>query len=140
MQVRDEEFQQSVIRPIAEDLAKTFMITIDRQLVVLGATKVVEGQDPREFWQQCHKDVTGVFLQALILKGRIEAAPDYYKFQWVESGESFDRQTMEDVYVSDGVADREVKWCVTPIVKTRKRRDHEWRLAIPAKVFATKKP
>lgn len=136
-QVLDVTFQENVIRPIAEDLANNLMLSIDPQICVLGAIKVTTGQTPKDFWQQRHRDLTNIFLQALILKGQIEAAPDYYICKWVESSRALDRAAMEEVNESDGL--QVVRWCVSPMVMTRRTKEKDWEVACPAKVFSRPK-
>ena len=43
--IENEEFQQSTVRPAAEALARKFMLTLARQLEVLGGIAVPEDSD-----------------------------------------------------------------------------------------------
>ncbi|KAK5701633.1 hypothetical protein LTR97_004451 [Elasticomyces elasticus] len=117
-----DEFRSGKLREVAIDLAKTIFIVLNDQLVNLeaGDTGLLS-------------DVVNVVSDALLLRGRLRAAPDHYKVQWDTSGSLFNHEDSEEIHESQGK--QEVLWCVSPRVKTRASGDTEWSVAVRAKVY-----
>ena len=135
-EVLDCGFQEKTIAPVARDLANDFMMTMTEKFEKLGA-KVPAGMDAKPFWDRRTKDVEGIFLKALILKGLMMVAPDYYYCFWPISGSELNRDRMEELYANDGI--RMVMWCVTPGFKVRSTKESEAEVACHAKVVTRAK-
>ncbi|KAK5729501.1 hypothetical protein LTR17_011921 [Elasticomyces elasticus] len=126
----DSPFVELELKPIANDIATTIVLALGQQLTILGA----RGRCPASA-------VAPLVLKALILAGKLDVAPDYYKFEWVASGRMLDRATMEEHVMSEGT--REVLWCLSPLVTVRKTEAVAWEdaaIAVPAKVYARALP
>lgn len=135
-QVLDAQWQQEVIVPEAEKLASIFMSDFKIQLDDL--TTAEEGANVETLWNDAKSELTKAFTLALILKGQLDAAPDYYETKWILSGVELDRTQMSSVRQS--VGRQAVDWCVSPLIKVRATKDSEWKVACPAKVFTRPMP
>ncbi|KAK3642392.1 hypothetical protein LTR56_010745 [Elasticomyces elasticus] len=123
-------FVELELKSIANDIATTIVLALGQQLTILGA----RGRCPASA-------VAPLVLKALILAGKLNAAPDYYRLEWIASGRLLDRATMEEHVMSEGR--REVLWCLSPLVKVRKTEAVAWEdaaVAVPAKVYARALP
>jgi len=125
---RDEGFQKTTMQPYAEDIADKIMLTLSRLLNGLK-TKNVE----QSFWPKAKQRVVRMLMQALTLKGKIKAAPNYYQWTWPKSGERVDDERME--HIRQGEGEQEVLWAVTPIIERRDTKDDPWVLSSRAKVW-----
>ncbi|KAK3614415.1 hypothetical protein LTR22_027788 [Elasticomyces elasticus] len=114
-----DEFPDAELRPIADQLA---MLMLDCQLYELGARNRVNiGQ------------LASLIFDALLLKGKMRAAPDYYEVTWAKSGEEFVRANDEEI--QGGQGRQEILWYVSPRVRVRGTKDGEWLVCARAKVF-----
>lgn len=128
-QVLDKKFQQDVIAPEAKKLASLLLLEINDQLDLLMADK----DRGETFWNSRETELTKIFTTALILKGQITAAPDYYLSKWYQSGVELKRECMEEMHQSEGP--QTVNWCVSPVFLVQATKNSSWQLACPAKVF-----
>ncbi|KAK4901783.1 hypothetical protein LTR27_001555 [Elasticomyces elasticus] len=116
-------FVKSELQYRAEDIAKKIAIILDRQLHELGAAGRCQLEDLAE-----------VVCRALVLRGRLRAAPHYYDLEWIVSGVDYEPSKMEEVGRNTGK--REVLFCTAPLVKWRATRAESWRVAAKAMVYA----
>lgn len=132
-QVRTEEFARRTLRPLAEDLAKKFWTTIQPQLLLFGFPRMAKPQ-AGGFYEERLTALVDIYQEALLLKAKIQAAPDHYSMHWVERGVEFDRTSMETLGGAEGR--RIVGWCVSPRVTYRHLVSIEPRTVCDAKVFS----
>ncbi|KAK3722635.1 hypothetical protein LTR37_002205 [Vermiconidia calcicola] len=130
MRVVDSNFQETTIRPIAEEHARNFMHAIGPQLSLLKIEKADETSEA--WWRRRIQDMAGIFTKAMALKGLMQASPGEFRFDWVKHGGELDAETMEDLYGNE--AHREVAWCVAPAVRSRSGAEDEWEVVCRAKV------
>lgn len=133
----DSDFQAKTIRPVTEKLANKFLLAINPQLLAIGATKVAEGRDPGQFWDDCVDDMTDMFTRAFIVKGCMRASPHYYSHSWIRTGSELKRDHMKEI--PENLGAREVTYCATPVVQMRRKKGEEWKVISPARVFARQK-
>lgn len=138
IKILDPEFERGTVKPVADDLAASFMLTIRGQLDAMGAKVLAGDQSSGQFRTQPSDELESVFRKALRLKGELQVAPDYYRSEWVASGAELDKACMAELHVSEGR--QEVTWCVSPLVKVRATKDSQWQVACLAKVFSRPMP
>ncbi|KAK6405476.1 hypothetical protein LTR81_019754 [Elasticomyces elasticus] len=117
-----DEFRNGRLRAIADGLAKTILIVLDDQLVKLGAVRTGRVND-----------VTALVSDALLLKGKLRAAPAEYRLQWEESGSLLRPEHAEEIHQGQGK--QEILWCVSPRILTKENNDDEWSVAARSKVY-----
>ncbi|KAK5694952.1 hypothetical protein LTR17_024743 [Elasticomyces elasticus] len=117
-----DEFRNGELRSIADGLAKTILIVLDDQLVKLGSVRT-----------GCVKNVTALVSDALLLKGKLRAAPADYRLQWEESGSLLKPEHAEEIHAGQGK--QEILWCVSPRVLTRENKDDQWSVVARSKVY-----
>ncbi len=129
------EFQEEVIRPHAQKLAHRFLAVINTQLEYLGASKMKGESD--EWRKDRVEDFTELFFTALVLKGQMDAAPNYYRITRPISGNLLDREMMEDLHRNNNQADKlEIVWGLTPTVERRRTPVSDWAVAHQAVVYS----
>lgn len=136
-QVLDTDFQSSIIRQIAGNIAKSFWTTMEPHFAgIQGFQGAFQGlQAAEQFYRQSIEDLTSIFSKALVLKGLMEAAPDYYTVSWIQSGAELNREEMKEIHPSEGSSRQVVAWCVSPLVKMRQSMVGEEEMVCEAKVF-----
>ncbi|KAK5712187.1 hypothetical protein LTR17_018053 [Elasticomyces elasticus] len=118
----EDGFPDEELRPIADQLSKDAMLMLICQLYELGARNRVNiGQ------------LASLIFDALLLKGKMRAAPDYYGLTWAKSAEEFVRAYDEEIHRGQGR--QEILWCLSPRVKVRGTKDGEWLVCARTKVF-----
>ncbi|TKA71485.1 hypothetical protein B0A55_06945 [Friedmanniomyces simplex] len=121
-QADHDEFRDEKLQHIAEGIATSILLVLDRQLHLLGAGGRLRVAD-----------VAPLVSDALILKGRLRAAPYYYELKWAVSGMSLQRDDMEEINGSQGR--QEVLYGVTPRVRVKVTKESAWSMIARAKVF-----
>ncbi|KAK5676015.1 hypothetical protein LTS10_011304 [Elasticomyces elasticus] len=117
-----DDFRDSKLPQIANGIADDILLVLDPQLHALKARA------------RCRTDhIANLVSEALLLKAKLRAAPDYYEFKWAVSGTALRRASMEEVNPSQGK--QEVLWAVSPLVRIKATKDEAWNVAVPAKVF-----
>ncbi|KAK3673843.1 hypothetical protein LTR78_006398 [Recurvomyces mirabilis] len=130
----DVEFQRDIISPAANAIAGRILPMLELQLLVLRATD--QDNDLPQLRTQMLVDVSRIVKKALILKGRMRAAPEYYDWSWARTGQPFNH-LMEDLRQGSGW--RQVEWAVTPRIKVKETKgSEEWETVTLAKVFTKK--
>ncbi|KAK5724743.1 hypothetical protein LTR15_004790 [Elasticomyces elasticus] len=120
--LEEDEFRDQELRPIADKLAQNAMLMLDYQLHRLDARS------------RFRPDQLALLIaDALLLKGKIRVAPDYYEVTWVASGKELVRSEAEEINESQGR--QEVLYCVSPLVKVRTTTEDAWLICARAKVF-----
>lgn len=74
--VLDGEWQKTKLKTMADDLAANLTMVLESQFELIGATTVQGDQDPFRFWEQRAKDLSAIFQRAMLLTGKLRAAPD----------------------------------------------------------------
>lgn len=108
------DFKEKEIQPLAEDHALTFMATVQPQLSVLGASGTPFDEDVDILWKTRVKEISNIYVEALMLKGLLMTSPYRCASTWIQSGTPINMQDMEQPYESDrhGM----VKFCTCPAV------------------------
>lgn len=120
--LNNEDFREGKLKQVAKDISNQILLVLDVQYSLLGATA-----------SRAHRKVLNkIVFDALVLKARLRASPDYYDLEWVRSGRELDRESMDEYGMSEGR--REVLWCVAPGVRVRKTVDRPWEIAVPPQV------
>ena len=128
--ILDKDFQDTEMLPIAKSNATNFMHTIHNQLLKLGSDSV-KG-DAETFHENRTNEMTKILLKAMILKGRIRTAPDYYDMRWPKSGTILDRTQAEELHES--VGRQEVAWGIWPVIVKKATMSSDWKMVCLAKV------
>ena len=122
-----EGFVNNELRQAAEALGTDLLIVLDRQLHSLD----VRGRISQV-------SMARLASRALRLKGQLRAAPYYYEYDWIRSGERVNLTTMRDIRRREEPAD--VLLCMTPVVRWRSTKGEDWSVAARACVFAEDPP
>ncbi|KAK5729498.1 hypothetical protein LTR17_011918 [Elasticomyces elasticus] len=122
------DFLKGELQRVAEDLALDIVLVLDRQLKALGARG-----------RGLTKDITRLVSNALTLRGKLRAAPDYFQLEWVKSGAATNPDAMWEFGEETGKR-REVLWCLTPAVWYRSTKMEPWKMFTRARVCARAMP
>lgn len=135
--VKTQEFEKTVIWPKATAHVQSLNLALNGQLEAVGAMFPVDKAGIDRFWDDRDNAMVRIMAKALILKSRMLAARDeHQKPRWIQSGESFDPDEMEEM--REGKGSREVAWCVSPLVRMKLLEGGEYEVACKAKVFTRK--
>ncbi|KAK3072392.1 hypothetical protein LTR53_006885 [Teratosphaeriaceae sp. CCFEE 6253] len=121
----DAPATEAQLQLVADQIANKILLVLDPQLALWGSSG------------RGHKDlIAPAVLRALVLKGRMRAAPHYSEISegWIRSGVDFDKSSMTEPQYFPGR--REVLWCLTPRVRYRETTADEWETAVRARVCA----
>ncbi|KAK3626921.1 hypothetical protein LTR56_019548 [Elasticomyces elasticus] len=117
-----DSFRHGKLRQFSEAIAKDILMVLDPQLHLLSARA-----------QSRTGQIADLVSEALLIKAKLRASPDYYRYRWANSGVALQRAFMEEINKSKGK--QEVLWGVSPLIETRATEDEPWTVAVPAKVF-----
>jgi len=134
MEPSDADFQKTIITPAAVGIADRILIILNPQFQELK----IDDQDdePEAVRKRLSAEVSKIVKKALILRGKMRAAPEYYEWVWAYSGMPFNAN-MEDLRQGNGR--REVEWAVTPRIKVKETKESTvWETVTLAKVFTKK--
>ncbi|KAK5731971.1 hypothetical protein LTR17_010923 [Elasticomyces elasticus] len=119
----EDEFRDTELQRMSEELAKKILLVLDRQTHTLGA----------KVKARTIENLAKAVKKVLIIRGKMRAAPAYYRIGWPKSGTEMKRKTQVDLPEDEGR--KEVLWCVSPGVVFRMNESETWTAAIQAKVF-----
>lgn len=133
-QINSAAFQNRVVMPEAKILANRLELILDPQLQHIGIT--ASGKHSfLEFWNRSSANLTEMFMDALILKGSLDASPFEYGLDWVSVGREFAFDEMERPSGSPagenaivGKSGTPVLWCRCPGMLT-----YPWKIHCKAK-------
>lgn len=129
-------FHQRTIRPRAVGLANRYLAIMNTQLEYLGASKAKGDSDVGRKKRAEH--LTAIFSRALVLKGLLRAAPDYYMITWPKSGAGVNRDRVEELHPGPG--EQEIVWGLSQLVQKRAKPNEEWEVVAQGKVLSRPMP
>lgn len=130
LQIGDPRFQNSIIRPIAKNLAEELAMFLYPQLEAMGISNS-QRLPGLAFWNKTSAGLVDIFTEGLIVRGQLEVAPSQYRYSWILSGEKYDEETMNHEPMVEAQAG-EVSFSITPLVECKQKPSSEWHVVSKA--------
>ena len=105
-----QEFQTKTIMPLAQKHAQRILTTLHPQFEVLGFDAL-----SNKAMKERTTELEQILFKALILRGKMQSAPDVYTGTWFKAGDQVNRDTMIELRKGEGP--QEVAWSASALFR-----------------------